>query len=57
MWFKEVKEKVLKDQNSREIQDQFKTGRYNEQAIKSNWPEVTEDRRKKEWIIYGQRQD
>ena len=48
MWFKEVEEKVLKDQNSREIQDQFKTDRYNEQAIIIKQPEVAENRRKKE---------
>ena len=57
MQFKKVEEKVLVDQESKEVQSQFKTNRYNEQAIKIEWSKVAEDRRKKEWIIYGPRED
>jgi hypothetical protein len=40
-------------QTSREIHDQYKTKGYNTQALTINWTKISEDKRKKEWIIHG----
>ena len=47
-WFSEVESVVLKVQDSREVQDQYKTADYNTQTIMLTWQNVSDDRRKRE---------
>ena len=48
---------MLKVQDSREVQDQYKTVDYNTQTIMLTWQNVSDDRRKREWIVYGPEQN
>jgi len=52
-WFGEIERKLLATQTSREIHDNYKTNNYNTQALKIKWTKLSEDRRKREWIIHG----
>ena len=44
---------MLERPESREVKWQFKTERYNVQAMRIKWENISEDRRKKEWIMYS----
>jgi len=37
----------------REVKEQFKTGEHNTQAIKIKWGTLSNDKRKKEWVIHS----
>ena len=52
-WFKAIEIKELERSESREIKRLFKTNEHNTQAIRVEWEQMSEDRRKKEWIIYS----
>ena len=52
-WFKEIELKVLEGTLNREVKEHFRTKKHNTQAMKIEWKHLSEDRRKKEWIIYG----
>jgi hypothetical protein len=52
-WFSEIEKKMLITQTSREIHNHSKINGYNTQALKIKWTKLSEDRRKREWIIYG----
>ena len=44
-------------QTSREIHNYYKTNSYNALAFKIKWTKMSEDRRKKEWIMHGPKHD
>ena len=44
---------MLERPESREVKWQFKTERYNVQVMRIRWGNISEDRRKKEWIMYS----
>ena len=44
---------MLEGTLSREVKEHFRTKKHNTQAMKIKWKHISEDRRKKEWIIYG----
>src|SRR6185436_4552926 len=52
-WFKAIEAKVLSSSASREVQKHFRTGGQNTQAMQVKWEHMSEDRRRKEWIVYG----
>ena len=56
-WFKRIEEKVLDKPERREVKELFRTEGHNTQAIKIKWGSLSEDRRKKEWIVYGAKGD
>ena len=56
-WFSEIEKKMLRTQASRELHDHYKTNSYNTLAFKVTWTKMSEDRRKKEWIMHGPKHD
>jgi ribosomal protein S13 len=52
-WFKAIESKVLNSSESRVVQSCFKTDEQNTQAMQVKWEQISEDKRRKEWIIYS----
>jgi hypothetical protein len=52
-WFKVIELAVLIRPESREIRKQYRTIRQNTQAMQIRWECISEDKRRKEWIIHG----
>ena len=56
-WFKELEAKVLEEVGSRKVKSCFDTKERNVQALEVGWSKLSNDRRRKEWIIYGLPED
>jgi hypothetical protein len=54
-WFKAIESKVLNSSESRVVQSCFKTDEQNTQAMQVKWEQISEDKRRKEWVIHGTR--
>jgi len=52
-WFKAIESRVLNSPESRVVQRYFKTDEQNTQAMQVKWEQISEDKRRREWIIYG----
>src|SRR5207237_8701814 len=50
-WYKKLEEIILKNMNSRLVQEEFKLEEINKQSIRKKANKVTKDRRKKEWVL------
>ena len=44
-------------QTMREVHEHYKINGYNALAFKIKWTKMSEDRRKKEWIMHGPKHD
>ena len=52
IWFKEVEERVLISEESREVKEEYRTGIKNYLGVQNLLEEISVDKRKREWIIY-----
>ena len=52
IWFKEVEERVLISEESREVKEEYRTGIKNNLGVQNLLEETLVDKRKYEWIIY-----
>src|SRR6266487_5645976 len=52
IWFKEVEERVLISEESREVKEEYRTGIKNNLGVQNLLEEISVDKRKREWIIY-----
>ncbi|CAG8443915.1 1425_t:CDS:2, partial [Dentiscutata heterogama] len=51
-WFKSIELEVLTESSSREIKGKYKVAAPNQQAIAYNYVRISQDRRKREWIVF-----
>src|SRR5205085_1792635 len=52
IWFKEVEERVLISEESREVKEEYRTGIKNYLGMQNLLEEISVDKKKYEWIIY-----
>ena len=54
-WFKTIEGEMLANHNSREVLDKFKILDTNREALKASRQKISKDKRKKEWVIFKER--